>query len=72
MTNEEAIVRGRSVASGRGWSWREPARVIRSRRGLAGPIVLVVLTTMNRRGECVRIEFDARTGHMLEADFDTR
>lgn len=72
MTDEEARVRGRCVARARGWAWREPARVLRYRRGLAGRAVVVVITEANRQGQSARVEIDAATGRVLVADFEAR
>ena len=72
MTENEALDRGRVVIQERGWRFREPARVVTYRRGLAGRSVHVVLTTSDARGASARVEIDARTGAVLSADYGSR
>jgi hypothetical protein len=70
MTDGEALEKSRKLAAREGWPWHEPVRVITSRRGLAGRVVHVVITTPDARRKRVRFELDARTGAVLSAEIE--
>ncbi|AKV02863.1 hypothetical protein AKJ09_09526 [Labilithrix luteola] len=72
MTEEDAVEASRKVVVRKGWRWREPVRVLTYRRGLAGRLVHVVITTANKKGESARVELDALTGALLVADYLVR
>lgn len=72
MTDQDALRTSRTAVEHRGWRFLEPARVVTYRRGLAGREVMVVITRPNKKGESARVELDARTGEVLDADFSVR
>jgi hypothetical protein len=72
VTEAEVINVARLAVMQRGWRWREPARVVRYRRGFAGRQVAVVLTHPNKFSATIRVEIDVTTGLVLAADFLVR
>lgn|GEM_PF-1288419 len=72
VTDAEVICVACLAVKQRGWLWREPARVVRYRRGFAGCQVAVVVTHPNKYSQSARVEIDVATGRVLAADFLVR
>lgn len=65
---EDAIERARRCAEDRGWLWREPVRVTRSRAFVVlGRVRYEVWTNAEMRGSNARIVVDAEDGSIVEA-----
>lgn len=65
---EEAIERARRCVEERGWVWREPVHVTRSRAFvLLGRVRYEVRTNAEMRGSNARIVVDAEDGSITEA-----
>jgi hypothetical protein len=56
MNRDEAVRIARSVAEAEGWSWREPIKASRFRRGLLGPLAWNVWSNDGCRGMNVHVK----------------
>ena len=68
ITPEEAVERARRYAEERGWAWREPVLVTRSRSFvLVGRATYEVRSNADSRGSNARVIVAADDGSILEA-----
>jgi hypothetical protein len=73
ISEQQAVERARSIARERGWTWREPVRVTRSRRFvLFGRERWSVRSNANMRGAIVFVVIDAHDGALLHAGYVPR
>ena len=70
ISREEALDRARALADERGWPWREPVEVSRTRSLIVfGRERWLVTTHVGFRGGNVRIEIDAGSGAVVSAGY---
>jgi hypothetical protein len=68
ISSEEAVERARRYAEERGWTWREPVRVTRSRSLVVlGRATYEVRSNAESRGSNARVIVAADDGSIVEA-----
>ena len=68
ISSVEAVERARRCAEERGWAWREPVRVIRSRSFvILGRVTYEVRSNAESRGSNARVIVAADDGSIVEA-----